>query len=190
MSRVLVVIILLLVSVNLTQGSGRSPRGPKPKGTDGAYTIHVGGYYHGTGSATVNGDFITITATLIGEHGEQGQLNAANLAISGNYVSGQGTLLGQTVTVYGRLDPTGEDGNGKKLKTARFVSNIATADGHHIRVEGILETDPSAAPATPATPSDGSGGGDGNGGNNGGHGRDRGRGVDDDDDGPCADQIQ
>ncbi len=187
MSRLLIILCTLLLGANIAFSSGRPAPGPKPKGTDGAYNISVRGYYRGEGTATVTGNTISLTGTLHGEKGEQGDFAAPNLVISGNYVTGQGNILGQAVNIYGRLDPTGE-GGGKKLKTARFVATVATADGHHIRIEGLLQSPPkSDAPRTPS-----GGGDDGDGPNDGpgpDHQNDRGHIVDDDDNGPSSDEL-
>jgi len=150
----------------------------KDKKTDGAYTISVAGFAKGEGQATASGSTVSITATVTDEDGNKGSLTASGLAVDAKlHVTGTGTILGQSMTLSGRLDPVTDKDNS--LKTQRLVLTFKTAGGSHGRIVGYISlangggkanNGPSSDDGNSPPPAGGGGGGSGGGGGNSGGG--------------------
>jgi hypothetical protein len=118
---------------------------------DAAYSISIAGSVTGNGTAALSGGKLSITATVTGTTGAKGTLSITDLAISKGRYTGSGTVLGQSLTISGRLDdiPPGD----AQVKTQRLVGTFTIADGTHGRVAGFVPPpgDPRAVPP-PSTP--------------------------------------
>lgn len=103
------------------------------------YEVRVGGYYSGSGSASRHGSSIILNADIRSESGATGQLNAS-LVVDGSYFTGQGTILGQRVTLSGRLDnpDTSKPPKSRGIRSARMVGSLNIEDGHRGRIVGLL----------------------------------------------------
>src|SRR5258706_16114457 len=103
----------------------------------GTYSIKVAGCAKGKGKATRSGDKISISASVTDEDGNKGELSATDLAVNNkNHFSGTGTMFGQKVTLYGRLDATTPD--DAAINAQRVVCTFTTADGQHGRIAGYV----------------------------------------------------
>jgi hypothetical protein len=89
---------------------------PLPASYTGNFTVIVSGFWAGQGSATVTAGSVQISATVTDDAGNSGTLIANGLALVDNHFSGTGTILGQNMTVEGRVegaDPNPPAGKGK-----------------------------------------------------------------------------
>jgi hypothetical protein len=135
----------------------------KDKKTDGSYTVSVAGFAKGEGQATASGSTVSVTATVTDEEGNKGTLTASGLTVDAKkHVTGSGTVLGQSMTLSGRLDPVTDKDNS--LKTQRLVLTFKTAGGAHGRIVGYISVANGGGKNVPPAGGGGSGGGDDGGG--------------------------
>jgi len=120
------------------RGNAHSHGHRQSRSKDGTYSIVVAGAFNGAGQASVTADSVTLRGTLSTADGRQGPLVANNLSIDGPYFSGQGTLLGEAVTIRGRLDAA---------RASRLTATIFTQTCRSARLAGTL-------PATADQPDD------------------------------------
>src|SRR5438105_14623055 len=87
--------LILAVAAAVSPGAAAKDKdGDKGKKADptGSYTAWVAGYFKGQGTASANGNKISITATVSDENGNKGSFVATDLAVdSTNHFSGTGT---------------------------------------------------------------------------------------------------
>jgi hypothetical protein len=101
------------------------------------YNIKIAGFVQGSGQAQLNGSSLSITATVSQDGGPQCGFTASNLTIDAtSHFRGAGTVLGQPITIGGRLDDPQE--SETLLKTRRLVGTFFTADGSYGRVVGYV----------------------------------------------------
>lgn len=143
-------LLVLVAAFGLFSGSARVAHAET-----GDYTIAIAGSYSGTGKATLTDTTVSITGTVTDENGTSGSLIASNLAIYGNHFSGSGTVMGNPMTVLGRLDPA--DAQGKVPKTARLMGTFTVSSSTHGRLAGFVPVIPGAPSGGGGTPSDGGG---------------------------------
>ena len=103
---------------------------------DASYSISIAGSVTGTGSASLSGGKLTLSASVTDESGKKGTLSVTDLPISKGRYAGAGTVLGQSLTITGRLDdiPPGDS----QVKTQRLVGTFTIADGTHGRIAGFV----------------------------------------------------
>jgi hypothetical protein len=104
--------------------------------TVGTYSIKVAGCATGTGKASSSGDKISLTASVTDESGNEGTLSADLAVDHKSHFAGKGTLLGQKVTLHGRLDAATLD--DPAINAQRIVCTFTTADGQHGRIAGYV----------------------------------------------------
>jgi hypothetical protein len=88
---------------------------PLPASFTGNFTVIVSGFWAGKGIATVTAGSVQINATVTDDAGNSGTLIATGLLVDTHF-SGTGTVLGQNMTVEGRVegaDPNPSAGKGK-----------------------------------------------------------------------------
>ena len=115
-----------------------SGAGKQPKKTDGRYTVTVGGYYEGSGTATVSPERIRIRATVViaGSPADRKlNLNAANLTLDGDHFSGTANVQGNKLTIRGRLDGYADDPD---FHGARLLLTYTDSAGHSGRIAGTF----------------------------------------------------
>ena len=157
--------VLLGIPALVRAGGGSAKKADVPP-ADASYAISVAGSVTGTGSASLSGGKLTITASVSDYSGNKGTLSITDVTISRGRYTGTGTVLGQSLKVTGRLDdiPPGDP----QVKTQRLVGTFTIADGTHGRIAGFVPPpgDPRATapppnsnppPASPPSTDDGSG---------------------------------
>jgi len=105
----------------------------------GSYALDVAGCCRGSGTATVSATSVSLTANVSNSHGS-GTLFASNLAITGDYFSGAGAVMGVDCTIYGRVDiPTAQDDEQTDVQasTGRITGTFRDANGHVGRILAI-----------------------------------------------------
>lgn len=105
----------------------------------GTYIIKVGGYFTGSGQASVSSAGVAISANVVDETGASGQLLVSKGLITNNRFRGTGTVMGQPITIEGRVDSADVKRTSKKSQVQinpRIVATFQTADDHHGRVVG------------------------------------------------------
>ena len=112
--------------------------GKQPKKTDGGYTVTVGGYYEGSGTADVNPGQIRINADVVVAGGNGRKLNmvAPNLTLDGDHFSGTANVQGNKLTIRGRLDGYAGDPD---FHGARLLLTYTDAAGHSGRIAGTFQ---------------------------------------------------
>jgi len=110
-------------------------KGQKPKGTDGSYKTTVGGYYTGTGIASVNRNNIVIRIKVTDEQGNTGEFNVS-MRLNGAHFRGEGTVMGVKMKVNGRLDGYAD---GKGFHGARLLASYTDEKNNAGRVAGAME---------------------------------------------------
>jgi hypothetical protein len=106
---------------------------------NGTYGAMIGGFYKGTGSADVGDDRVSISAAITSRDGATGELIANDLVVEGPYFSGQGTILGQPMTIIGRVDAP---------RASRLTATFFVSDGHAGRIAARLPSDQDAGDDT------------------------------------------
>jgi len=119
--------VLLAGFASPALAAGNSP-------TAGDYSITIAGSYKGSGTATVTDDRLNISLSVTDEQSHKGELVVSDLEIKDNHFSGQGTVLGKTMTLQGRVDPP--DTQDNTPRTARLVGTFTVKDGTHGRIAG------------------------------------------------------
>jgi hypothetical protein len=117
----------------ILSGAGRQPRK-----TDGGYTVTVGGYYEGSGTARVSPDRIRIRAQVVvaGSPADRKlNLNAPNLTLDGDHFSGTANVQGNRLTIHGRLDGYADDPD---FHGARLLLTYTDSAGHAGRIAGTF----------------------------------------------------
>jgi hypothetical protein len=114
------------------QGGGQGQGQQAPKQVNGSYQVIVSGFYKGEGHVAVGAGSVNINVRVTSESGQQGRLHAPRLVRDGNYFSGQGTLLGHTVTLTGRLEPP----DGQVVLVSRLSCHLEVSDGHYGLIAG------------------------------------------------------
>lgn len=112
--------------------AGKAP--VDPSSYTGSYSVRVGGYYVGNGHAAVGAKSVNIVAEVTDGSGASGKLHASSLDLVDNRFQGQGTCMGVTVTLSGRIDPG--DRGGQPIKTARLFCTFQGSDAQYARVVG------------------------------------------------------
>ena len=101
------------------------------------YNIRIAGHVQGSGQAQLSGSSLSITATISQDGGPQGAFTATNLIVdASSHFRGAGTMLGQPITIGGRLDNPQQ--NDVQLKTDRLVGTFFTTNGSYGRVVGYV----------------------------------------------------
>ena len=116
-----------------------SGAGKQPKKTDGGYTVTVGGYYEGSGTASVSPGRIAISATVNiagSATGRDLKLNAPNLTLDGDHFTGTANVQGNKLDIRGRLDGYAGDPD---FHGARLLLTYTDAAGHSGRIAGTFE---------------------------------------------------
>jgi hypothetical protein len=88
---------------------------PLPASFTGTFTVIVSGFWAGKGNATVTAGSVQINATVTDDAGNSGTLVANGLLVD-NHFTGTGAVMGQNMTVEGRVegaDPNPPAGKGK-----------------------------------------------------------------------------
>ena len=129
-------------------------KGKQPEKTDGGYKVTVAGHWTGTGSATVHGGNVTISAEVTDGSGNKGAF-AATGKLEGAHFKGEGTAIGQKITITGRLDGyapkkegpgkgQGKGGQGKAFQGARLLGSYTDGknSGRIAGVKNSSETQP------------------------------------------------
>lgn len=111
---------------------------PSEDRINGAYNVVAAGYVTGTGNAAVGASSINITMEVQDIYGESGRFHAQGFLENGRFAI-TGTVLGQAVTVEGRVDPR-ETRDGVMVP-ARISSTFRTADGSYGRICGPRRQD-------------------------------------------------
>jgi len=116
---------------------------PPAPGTLGAYKVRVGGYYSGEGTAVVAARSVHFNIQVRDETGRIGRFRANNLPVVDNYFRGQGTVMGHSATIEGRIDPADGQGGGQQgrgrpqiVRSARVLGSFQVSDGHSGRIAG------------------------------------------------------
>lgn len=113
------------------------------------YTIQIRGHLCGTGTASVNGNSVTFTATVKNDAGISGSFTASGTVINSRF-QGTGTGIDQAITLSGRIDPADPVVKGKSvIRLARIQSTFALPNGTFGRIFGVCQL---------GSPSSGSGG--------------------------------
>jgi uncharacterized protein YpmS len=112
-------------------------KGQKPKGTDGNYKTTVGGYYTGTGTASVERNNIVVRIKVTDEQGNKGEFKVT-IRLNGAHFRGEGTVMGLKVKVNGRLDGYA-DAKGKGFQGARLLASYTDEKNNAGRVAGAIE---------------------------------------------------
>jgi len=115
-----------------------SGAGKQPKKTDGGYTVTVGGYYEGSGTATVSPGRIRIRAQVVvaGSPADRKlNLNAPNLTLDGDHFTGTANVQGNKLTIRGRLDGYADDPD---FHGARLLLTYVDSAGHSGRIAGTF----------------------------------------------------
>ena len=99
---------------------------------NGEYDIIIAGTVRGTGLARVSDNSVSFIVNVTTPDGTAGSFTASGLAIEGPYFDGQAVLLGQVVTVHGRLDAP---------KSSRLVATFRGEGAQIGRVVGTLPGD-------------------------------------------------
>src|SRR5947209_14062135 len=87
------------------------------------YDVKIAGWVKGSGHSTAGAGVVSITASIEDENGNKGDLIAANLTVDDkSHFRGAGTVLGQAITISGRIDAPGAA--EKQLKTRRIVGTF------------------------------------------------------------------
>lgn len=118
-----------------------------PRKVAGEYSVKVGGYYAGEGSATVSDAGVQIRATVHrdGFPDTPVALRARNLKLDGDHFSGTGVIDTKPFKFVGRLDGYSGD---KTFKGARILCTYTPAGGNNPnspnagqvgRVAGVLQ---------------------------------------------------
>jgi hypothetical protein len=155
----------LAVAAQAKDGSGNK----KPPDPSGSYSVTVGGYLTGNGTASANAGKISISASVTDESGNKGSFSADLSVDNTNHFTGTGSALGIAMRLSGRIDAAGQD---SALKTKRFVCTFKTvkdsqhSEEHHGRVVGFVDL--SSSTPNPGTTGDNGGGSGGSGGTSGG----------------------
>ena len=114
-----------------TRTGGDSPGERQERSRDGDYTLTIRGFYQGAGTAKVYSNTIVIEAQVSTRDHRSGLLHAELLA-TGPYFAGQGTCIGQAVTIRGRLDAP---------KASRLLATLHASDKQGGRIAAILPDD-------------------------------------------------
>ena len=100
----------------------------------GSYAVKVAGSWSGQGYAIIGAKSVALSCGVLDSNGKAGQLNIPQMTIDpNNHFSGSGAVLGQTVSVAGRVEPgaTNADGTGANW---RMFARFNTPDGAGIGV--------------------------------------------------------
>jgi hypothetical protein len=120
-------------STNRFSGShGHNGHHRQDRAQNGTYNALVGGFFKGTGTAEVSDDAININATITTRDGLSGSVIAINLPVEGPYFSGEGMVMGRTLTIRGRVDAA---------RASRLVATFFVDDGHTGRIVARLPSD-------------------------------------------------
>jgi hypothetical protein len=125
-----------LIAMGLAEWSAAAPRIRAAAVVDGQYAIQVAGSLTGSGVATKQGRVVQIAAS-VAQDDEAGSFSAT-LQVTGNHFSGTGTAMGRAITIYGRLDSSGDDARKGKLKSSRIVGCYASESGQRGRIAGVI----------------------------------------------------
>ncbi len=131
------VTFILVIAATLIASSVDAAKKTPPGQRTGVYQVWAGGYYSGRGTATVKHKKLSIEIPVTSEAGGSGVLDASNLHIKDNHFSGNGSVMGHSVSINGRLDVP--DGVGEEVQSARMVCNFECDDGHKGRIAGYLD---------------------------------------------------
>lgn len=131
--------ICLLIAAAEGAGPHGNPHQPVP--TTGIYTVTVGGFYSGQGTAVVSATKVRIHATVKSDSGISGPLIANNMAVVNDHFSGKGHVHGNFMSITGRLD---------QIQNVRLSAHFTTSDGYAGHIIGV-----STGPPSPDDPLDG-----------------------------------
>lgn len=109
--------------------------GLQPKKTDGQYAITVGGYFQGSGTATVSSTRVRFRARVRNEAGRSSNF-ATFLRLDGDHFEGTANVAGTTFTFRGRLDGYAAERN---FRGARILCNYTDGNGNVGKVAGVLQ---------------------------------------------------
>jgi hypothetical protein len=115
-----------------------SGAGKQPKKTDGDYTVTVGGYYEGSGTASVSPSQIKISAQVVvagSKSDRKMKLNAPSLTLDGDHFSGTANVQGDKLKIVGRLDGYAGDPD---FHGARLLLTYTDSAGHSGRIAGTF----------------------------------------------------
>jgi len=125
---------------------------PQPNPPPPGYTILVRGYYTGDGTATANGGFVSLSATVRDPSGNIGLLSATTIDLVGDHFSGPATALGKTITVSGRVDAPDPTASPDAVVTdGRIGAMYIDPRGHTGRIVGTKIKPPPPPPPPPTT---------------------------------------
>lgn len=137
--RILALLTLVWMTIPVVAERDGRHRGPRPK--DGNYNLTIAGFIRSSGEvsgSTVAGDQVNLQATVISaETGEKGTLTAIGLKLTGQYFTGDGTVMGQPATFNGRIDfPDSE--KERAIRGVRLVCTVKTTTGNYARLVGYV----------------------------------------------------
>jgi hypothetical protein len=120
------------------------------------YTILVRGYYTGDGTASTNGGFVSLSATVRDPSGNIGLLSATSIDLVGDHFSGPATAFGKPITVSGRVDAadptTGAAAADAVVTDGRIGALYIDPRGHTGRIVGTKIKPPPPPPPPTTTP--------------------------------------
>jgi hypothetical protein len=107
-----------------------------PRPCEGTYNVLIRGDYQGSGTATVSGNAVQITAQVTDSHGTHGTFSFSGPMVNQRF-KGTGSMMESTASVSGRVDSIDNSASrGSILKTNRLVSTVSTSSGHFARIAG------------------------------------------------------
>ena len=122
--RIMKRIALMLILGSLLFLDGGASAAPKKDDTNGSYKLIFKGCYRGTGTATVNPNFVSIKGKdLTDEHGNAVDFDVKKLPVENHRFRGRVNVGQGVVIISGRVDPS-----GGALKKAR-INCTFTAEG-------------------------------------------------------------
>jgi hypothetical protein len=120
-----------LLAVPAVSIGSKPVRTRQERAKDGTYVAFVRGHYVGNGSADVSRASVSINADVHVAGGGGGKLTGS-FTTTGPYFSGQGSLMGQPVTISGRVDAA---------RASRVTATFWDANGHGARIVATLPND-------------------------------------------------
>lgn len=130
--------LLWVALIGAFLGYGNAEAGTAPPNN---YTILIRGYFTGQGTATINGDGVTVSATIQDSSGNSGAFQAGWLTLTGNRFHGTGTVAGMPMTIDGRIEtadppassavPSGDPNAPVPVVTHAHISATFICSGGH-----------------------------------------------------------
>ena len=146
MARHLSTLILVVLALTLAPVSTAKSRA-KPRKSDGNYTLKVGGYLVGQGTAEVKaGSGVKLKLDIASDRGGKPERVEISMPLSGTRFLGDAKVLGKPAHFQGRIDIPDDD-KERALRGVRLVCRIRTTDDREDKFAYVVGFVPELAAA-------------------------------------------